>query len=151
MQQFDQKYWFNTASHIDNRQTAKFSAIILKLCSSLHITVFIDVVLKSDHLLQVKAVRITFSHLTYINFKTVLDIFLITKSLAGHSICQNLRIFSPAVGIYWVIRLSIMPLNPSFVFIERLPMKLVFITKSLIGLGLCQNPQKFSPAANSPS
>ena len=35
MQQFDLKYWFNSVSHIDNRQTAKFLAIILKLQSTL--------------------------------------------------------------------------------------------------------------------
>ena len=46
--------------------------------------------------------------------KLSLILAFITKSLLGHSTCKNPRNVSPAAGIYWVIKFTILPLNPSF-------------------------------------
>ena len=68
----------------------------------------------------------------------------ITKSFLGHSTNKNHRNFSPAAGMYWLIKLPAMPLNPSF---KKLPQTLSF--KLLTAQSVYDISQFFSPAVKS--
>ena len=63
---------------------------------------------------------------------------------------QNHINFSPAAGIYWLIKLPVLPLDNEildFKFLDKVPKMLTFITKSFLGHSTSKNHQKFSPAA----
>ena len=118
---------------------------------------YIDV--KIDHLSYcVKTVIITHSNWNLNQYsiqlwKSLIGVSLITKSFQGHSMCKNYENFSPAAGIYWLIKIPVLPLvNPSF----KVPWKtasdvgisiLIPITKSFLGHFKNRNYLNFSPAA----
>ena len=74
----------------------------------------------------------------------------ITKSSLGHPKSKNYRNFSPAAGIYWLIKLSILSLSHEIQLLKihkKLPSMLTFITKLFLGHSTNKNHRNFSPAA----
>ena len=72
----------------------------------------------------------------------------ITKSFLSHSTSKYHKNFSPAAGIYWLIKIPVLPLTPSFK--KKLPQMSTFITKSFLGHSTSTNHRNFSPVAKSP-
>ena len=66
----------------------------------------------------------------------------ITKSFLDHSADKNHRNFSPAAGMYWLIKLPALPLNHCF---KKLPQTLFFITKLLTAQSVYNISQFFRP------
>ena len=74
----------------------------------------------------------------------------ITKSFLGQPKSKNRRNFSPAAGIYWLIKLSVLSLSHEIQLLKihkKLPSMLAFINKSFLGHPKSKNNRNFSPAA----
>ena len=64
---------------------------------------------------------------------------------------MNHQNFSPAAGIYWLMKLPVLPLNnikvPVLKFLEKVPQMLAIITKSFLGRSTRKDLQNFLPVS----
>ena len=73
----------------------------------------------------------------------------ITRSFLGQPKSKNHRNLSPAAGIYWLIKLSVLSLSHEILLKihKKLPSMLAFITRLFLGQPKSKNHRNLSPAA----